>query len=878
MAVEFDSHTLISYSRERIRNELLELLRETFRKRGLVLDLENSAFGIYVINLLSILGFDTLFYSNFLYGESSLVTANLSSSIYNWATYIDYLPQFATPAKTVLTFYFPYDDLFTTNILPYEHTFSTSTNIPFTVLKPVEIINTGTNIEIREIDPDTNTYILKPYDILYTETGVKVFSFSLDAQNLYKVEYIFSVPPLRRFELYDIPITLKEGEQLVDVKLFVDGVEWTRKPLVLALPDEKVFDVYYHTTQNTIVIRTGNDIFGKQLEGDEILIQLYLCNGTDANVQPHTITKGPMLLTPMGSVVQYWVTNFVEAKGGTNQETPYEIKSRAPISLRRRYRNVTYYDFRDDLLSYNFVDQVDVVLKRSDTVANDVYFYVLLKDVSSDGRYVYARTSTITVNRQFLSSNYEKDDVILPYRTVLRSIAGFDSGVEYYSPFLIIIDYDTDTWYAYFEETQKEIPVKQYYSVLDQLETLSTTLDTIVRQVQVSLLKLVYDVDPLEQKLHLNVFSSLVIPAEYKIRMAVTLRFKNGEELSDTIEVDGEFTGQREDCFTFNISLRKLKDVNQVRIDYTLVVPPNTNTMLFSSYTAPGNFLRNFIDYGWVIYDEDTRNTYIVDIPVIEKNYFDSLEKNEKLNLNQLLMTIYSTSFNDEKKRLLNTMPHLRFIRSCGVVYNLHYSKPDVYAHRVVYSKQEADSLNLDYGQHILLSDPMDSNDPWSQHAGSIVTYLGRDPDGVRLYSFRKPAQSTIAKLPNDFRSYVLVDTRWIPIGENLNLEIEIEVYVDDPSLPLLKKKYEEFVLDYINKKQVEETIRFSDLVKELYSVQGTRFVRIVKPKHDFVYNYDRKLLLKSNDKQIFLTYVPEKLFTTPDKITIRIKSVYDHV
>lgn len=842
----------IVYSRERLREELLRQLREVFAKKGLVLDLENSAFGTFAVNILTALVGDLFVYSNFLYGESSLVTAQLINSIYNWSTYIDYTPRYATPAVVDLTFYFPYENVFVVEILPYEHSF-TAGNISFTIDKPIRVENTTLGIYVKEIDVATNSYTLLPYEVLYLESGLKVFSFTVRARNIYIKDYEMKVPNLRPFQLHDISITLQEGEELVDLLFFVDNVQWVRKPLVLSLPSEKVFDVYRSAQANVLIVRTGNDIYGQQLRGDNILVRCVLCNGELGNVQTHTINKGPVLTTVTGeSVVEYYVTNKKPASGGTNAETTYEIKANAPISLRLRYRNVSQQDFDDELSLYSEVKDAVCLLKRSDNVTNDVYIYLLLDDFSVSKRYVYSRTSTITID----ITEYDKD-YLEPFTSTLTSIAPFDEGLTFTSPFLVLLDLERDTWYGFLGSLEGDLKISQVYNVADSL---FTTTRSVVTSVE-------YKID-IETKSLVVYVKTNVQNQQRPVKQKVRVRRTNGIYTESQTADLSEGQNEIEYTLTFSdfLAIQKLHLLEV--ITYELDTQPILNTV----YSSPLSLLRDNVEYGWIVRDTENNKIYAVDIPVLDKRYSDVLSEVEKKELLEFLMSLYSKSLLNEQKRMLNTRPHIRFVRTCGKLNNVHFSEPDVYVMSIVNSFSTAQSLNLSLGQKIAITDPVPANDPFVNYAGCIATYIGNDADtGLKIFDFERVSQSTIIR--SGAYNYVLVDTRWKKLELENPLTIEVDIFVDDPSSAVLNEKYKQSIKDYINKKRIEERIGFSHMVRYLMDIPGTIHVRVVEPKHDVLFSYDRKELLRKPNKMLFLTYVMEKVFTTDENIIVNIKS-----
>lgn len=108
-------------SRETIRTELIEFAQKYLDLQ--TVDLTKTSFVSYIINVLSVLASNQLFYSSAVYSEGFLLTANLTDSVYNLARWIGYQIPFATASTADVSFRLPlnFKDTNVTFKYPYDY-------------------------------------------------------------------------------------------------------------------------------------------------------------------------------------------------------------------------------------------------------------------------------------------------------------------------------------------------------------------------------------------------------------------------------------------------------------------------------------------------------------------------------------------------------------------------------------------------------------------------------------------------------------------------------------------------------------------------------------------------------------------------------------
>jgi hypothetical protein len=127
-----DSSINIYSSREQIRNQLASYLQLYLGLENV--DLYKTSFVSYIIDMLSILSANQLFYSSTVYKEQFFLQAELMESVYNLAQWIGYTPTGATPSQVQAYFTIPlnFSDQQVTINIPNDFTIKANT-IEFTL-------------------------------------------------------------------------------------------------------------------------------------------------------------------------------------------------------------------------------------------------------------------------------------------------------------------------------------------------------------------------------------------------------------------------------------------------------------------------------------------------------------------------------------------------------------------------------------------------------------------------------------------------------------------------------------------------------------------------------------------------------------------------
>jgi len=132
MSIFESTEVQIYGSRDTIREDLTDFAKQYLDLQ--TVDLTKTSFVSYIINVMSILASNQLFYSSTIYREGFLLEAQLTDSVYNLARWIGYTVPLATPSTVDVLFSMPlkFQDYNVTFQIPYDYK-TYAGDIPFTV-------------------------------------------------------------------------------------------------------------------------------------------------------------------------------------------------------------------------------------------------------------------------------------------------------------------------------------------------------------------------------------------------------------------------------------------------------------------------------------------------------------------------------------------------------------------------------------------------------------------------------------------------------------------------------------------------------------------------------------------------------------------------
>ncbi|MEM3420570.1 MAG: hypothetical protein QW806_10155 [Nitrososphaerota archaeon] len=175
--------------------------------------------------------------------------------------------------------------------------------------------------------------------------------------------------------------------------------------------------------------------------------------------------------------------------------------------------------------------------------------------------------------------------------------------------------------------------------------------------------------------------------------------------------------------------------------------------------------------------------------------------------------------------------------------------------------------FDINNTQHLSILSNYLSNKPQGYYAINVGSGVGSYIYNTFTDTFIQIPNSTFIKQANDPKLYVTVDNRFHPAMIELPLKVTVVVRLKNvvsKSIDLTNK-ITDIIVQFINSKEIEENIYFSDLINILKQVPVIENVRIVEPKFDIVFNYDVNNLELTD----FLTYQAEQIYTTKESVSV---------
>jgi len=427
-------------SRESIRSQLSDFAKQYLELKDV--DMYKTSFLSYIIDILSILTANQMFYTSTIYREFFLITSQFKESVLNLSRWIGYSPDKAIPSKVdvILTFPLTFPSPRVTFAIPSDFTLY-SGDIPFLV--DTNPVSNNAAVFKRHIDDEGKSKPIQSTPIAVAGVSIinnnaitvkdsngfsrpvaynsinNTVSFSLPFTQHKKVIKQFLIPSnLEFYQFYstnlefdgmysDIKIYIREpvnGEQLsiVDEEKYViisDDQEspeyrsygykasdiWTQSDSGIYTLSSNDKQYVWAATDDQGDLMFGNGVLGRQpMPGSKVLVILYITKGQDGEVLPGTITKGGNLYYTESNGMQrisYSTLNAAPSTGSKDSPTLSEIKHSAIVNLRSKKRLVSEMDYDDinEIMGPNFpVIEAQPILKRSDIKVNEIMTFMRL--------------------------------------------------------------------------------------------------------------------------------------------------------------------------------------------------------------------------------------------------------------------------------------------------------------------------------------------------------------------------------------------------------------------------------------------------------------------------------------------------------------------
>lgn len=806
-------------SRDQIRVQITDLIKNYLELENV--DLTKSSFLSFMVDTLSVLTSNLIFYQISTYREFFLTKAQLPESIFNLAAFLGYTPTDATPATANVLFTIPFgfQDPTASFTIPEGFKLSGEGDINFKTYYSTAITvtnNSGVSIVVTEGNRIYNLPVTIEAD---------QFLFVLPFRNFTTQQQEFQVSEdlqTYQFVSLEVPFSGQLSKLTVQVRPPAStGLDLYTEVASLFLMDQTTKGYVNRRTDTGVDLQFGNGLIGYQPEaGSTVFVDLSLTDGADGNIIAGSIKSKDRIynttLAGITQIVQYEVTNASAAFGGSDEESIEETRRGAIANISALERIVAKNDFvnADIIIDNSPIGQNSLpVLKRSDLKVNEICLF---------------------------STLYFVNDLV-PTRNV------FETFSQTEIPRQTVIDVNGTDFYTIFDmEVDPLNTVANYTYIIFEIEQIPTLVTSYGST---------YDLfaDNL-------IVTRSGTQAEFKLTYQSTESDSHLADCVMEISENGATYTMTNDGTAFVLIFPDYTVIPKGELTYFFTIShPVGGGILLGQYSAKFVFRLALDDFTMSNVVEDGTSFIIYDIPVIEKEYYDSINQREFETqvLQQLLTTM---EFKDY--RMLTDFINFKFANTTGVLQNMKLN--EVTLPRI-----------LD-----ILSIPPTSGNQGDRYIvlNGTGTWLGQDNNIASLsdttsmiWVFTEPTTEDIAYVVNKGEKYLFSESGWLVPEYNIPLQIELDVFKTSTYSGSTGELAQEIrtilVSAFEGRFGINIDLYRSEIIDVVHNVNGVEHCRLIKPESSIFFNFD---INDFTQKQL-LEYGPEYIYFTSDDITIRV-------
>ena len=841
-----DLELKLTTSRERIRSLLTKYMNEYLKTE---IDFSRTRFFSYLIDSLSILVSDELFYNAMALNESFLDTATIPESISYLASYIGYKPSPAIPAQGTINLSFPIQGIQNGSEIIFDR------NMYFYAGDVKYRIGVGDVKVYKSYDGNWSARLetSSGFIDLPREIQENRLYFNVEVEQTFEEEYNYMVSyDIRPFQFYKITDNIVSG-QITDIKIYIRNagsdveVEWTPYDSLYLMGSETRGFVY-NIFDNEFNITFGNGILGRQPKaGDNVRIVVNVTSGTGGNVINGTITSGDTVYYGQNTILDYTVVNPYSFDSGEDYEPPESIKSNAKKSFVAFNRLTSMDDFKNInsvIQDFPFRDSY-TVLKRSDLKANEIDVYNV---IFMNNEVVPSRTETLF---------NMTDNRIAPY-----SVFNID-GEDYYNIFEMDLDSNVNQiHYTYITKKYSTtgravLPIKNEYPFF--LSRIEADGDYDANEYSI-VLTIDKGKDPMGDP-----FDASNIKAELRL---TGFSYDNSMVL-DFEEIDDE-TGK----YSFKLDMN-MTPVDRLTVEVKFVDYGNGMNVvnIYESFLSLKQSLDRIVKSEVFVHSEPDHPTNpgpldydIWDVPLIKASWYDSLSDDEKRFFETYIISKMIMPESVASKKMINTLASFRFSNSTGYIKNIYRNIPSITINKKVIDSSELPDP-VPVGYKVEVKGPVyNTSDIFYAQEGSIATFKGGDSTIKDNWIIERLAISKMIYDLDTEEKYFYNGRIWVQPQMKLPLKIEAILYTTDGNLDI-QEEAKDIIHNYYDIIGHDTSVYRSDIIGLLQSLNRVKYVNLISPEIDLLYNYN----ISDFTSEELLNYTPEYLYVKREDINIKV-------
>ena len=814
-------------SRDSIREQISAQVKSYLELENV--DLTKSSFLSFMIDTISTLTGNLLFYQISTYREFFLTKAQLPESILNLSAFLGYNTREATASRVnvLITIPFGFDDPSTTFSIPEGFVFTADGDVEFRTYYSTSITVTGNASAVATVTEDNKRFILP-----VNET-TEDFSFVLPLFQVKEVVQEYQIDSdIQEYQFITLDVLVDGEVASLEVQIKPPGSAgytiWTEfASLFLMSGTDKGYVSRRTDTGRRLTF--GNDLSGVQPGiNSSVLVTVEVTNGEDGNVIAGAIRSGQRIyvqtLAGVNQVVSYDVINTSPAFGGENEESIEEVRSNSIASITSLSKLVTENDYKninvivpDSPIAQNALP----VLKRSDLQVNEIELF----------------------NSILFGSGTTEIDNLVPTRNAVFELSPSQTTIDrdtliqigdswYYTLFNIIVDtHNTVGIYEYIVLTLEVIPA---------LETSYVST---------------YDI-----------YSDLFEIERVGTQGIFKLHYKSTEVDSDltTCDVEIESSGvvypmandSTSGYFIYTFDPYTNIPLGEQTFNFTISEPGGDS---IATYSNKATFRADLSTYMRSNVQDDGTAVIVFDVPVIEKEYYDSINKKDfELEVLQTLIT----SMDLTDSRMLTDFTNIKFTNTYGILSNMLLNQSTI---SPVLDVVEDIPISCNVNDRFIYS-PCTSNDP---NQDDII----KCTDSTNLtFIYQEAVSDTIVYVTNKGENYIYSERGWIPLPlYTVPLEIEVEVFRSETfsgTLASFTDTIRQTIFDaFEGRFGTNATIYRSEIINVVQGIDGVGHCRLRKPETSIFFNFKLKKLTEDQ----LLRYGPEYIFFREEDITVKV-------
>ena len=812
----------IYLSRDQIRSQITNYLQSYLELENV--DLTKGSFLSFIVNILSTLTSNLLFYEISTYREFFLTTAQLDESILNLSAFLGYNAKNAnySIANILITIPMTFSSFPTVINIPN----GSEPNVSFSFKAGDTKFLTyyTTNITVNGINSAniTVTENNKTFTIPFSITGGNlVFVLPVNQYEISHQEFqVDSDLKIYQFYNLDVPLTGKVSSISVTITEPNSSTvnTYVQYPsLYLMASDTKGFVL--RRTARGVRLYFGNGLIGLQpTPSSKVNVIVYQTLGADGNVIAGSINQGDRLYGLLGGyskLLNYTVTNTDPAFNGEDEESSQDIKGNAIASLVSLGRLVSEQDFKNvnvvvptSPLSKNSL----AILKRSDIIRNEIELFVNL---------MFASNLVPTRNVQYKTPIYTN---YVPRGTTITV-----DGVDYLTLFNLVLDkINNSAEYHYILNTSETTPTLE--TSYSNVYNVSATKLTVTDSTNVTVFVLDYSYQNL---------NPAILSCDMNIlRSGQTFNMINDSTSSHFIYTYSPTTSFPEGTVTLEFNLK-------------------ANSSLIYSYISNVTIRKSLKDFMMSNLITDSTSAIIYDIPTVQKAYYNSVNK-PSFELEALQNLISSLSL--EEYRMITDFINIKFTNTTGKMTGMKHNlvtKSSVKCFGIP-------TIPVQNERYIVTGyeGPF-----WVKYKDKIAIYSSLIPNWTYIDS----VMDDIVFVSDENKRYIYTGSSWFYPEYDIPLKIEVEVFrsptyygSDDQ---LIKDVKTSIINAFSGIFGTNISLYRSQIINVVQIVDGVRNCNLIKPESNIFFDFTLETFSQSD----LLSYGPEYVYITSDSISVRI-------